>query len=272
MRTHIRAAFAAAIAVPVVVACGDGNKPPEEPQNTAESRSASTASTDTPRLGTGDTPPASSVKPVGGDDKPAKGTPCGGVEVPDLLAVLAQASCEVPSAKPGDKAREVKDILEVKAVPGSPQVAPGGHTDIVITFKNKGKGDLPLDFIVDPEPRFDFEVYDAKGKRVELPSTPEPNLPDTVANAPMPEKKTARATLSTQGTAKLVIGWDAVKYKWTSAERAKGGLPGRGYPKVADKPLPKGKYVLKVITPLTAISEGLEHEVSTQKVEIVVGP
>jgi hypothetical protein len=62
-----------------------------------------------------------------------------------------------------------------------------------------------------------------------------------------------------------------VKYKWASKERAKGALPGRGYPREPGGPLPKGKYVLKVITPLTDVNEGIDHEMSQPKTPIEVG-
>jgi hypothetical protein len=77
--------------------------------------------------------------------------------------------------------------------------------------------------------------------------------------------------LPQQGTAKLTLKWNAVTYKWASKDRAKGALPGRGYPKDPGGPLKKGKYILRVITPLTGVFEGVDHEVSQPRVEVNVG-
>jgi hypothetical protein len=93
-----------------------------------------------------------------------------------------------------------------------------------------------------------------------------------VANAPQPEQKIARVTIAQQGTARLTLKWDAVKYKWASKERAKGALPGHGYPREPAGPLPKGSYVLRVTTPLTGIFEGVDHEVSQPRVQIMIAP
>jgi hypothetical protein len=88
----------------------------------------------------------------------------------------------------------------------------------------------------------------------------------------VPEPKVARVTLAPLGTARLVLKWNAVKYKWASKERAKGALPGRGYPRDPAGPLAKGTYVLRVITPLTGVFEGVDHEVSQPRVQVNVAP
>jgi hypothetical protein len=259
--------------VVAVGACGGGKKPAENAENGddggggGDDASAASSTDLPPSLGSA---PASSAA-VGGDDTGKKNTPCGGFDIPDLLAVISQAACEVPAAPANAKQREVKDVLEIKAQPDSPLVAPGSNANITITFHNKGKGDLPLDFVVDPEPRFTFEVYTLKGSRADAPPGTQPPLPQEVANAHVPEAKTARVTLPQQGTAKLTIPWSAVKYKWASKDRARGAVPGHGYPVEANGPLPKGKYVLRVITPLTGIFEGVDHEVSQPRVQIAVG-
>ncbi len=185
--------------------------------------------------------------------------------------MLSQAACEVANANPNDQP-DLKDRLEVKVVPDSPRIAPGSTATITVTFKNKGKTDLPLNFVVDPEPHFDFEVYSLKGARVDAPRGNAPPLPPEVANATAPEPKVARVTLAQQGTAKLTLKWNAVKYKWASKERAKGALPGKGYPREPAGPLPKGKYVLRVVTPLTNVFEGVDHEMSQPRIEISVAP
>lgn len=126
--------------------------------------------------------------------------------------------------------------------------------------------------MVDPEPRFDFEVYTLKGARADAPKGAAPSLPPEVANATAPEPKIARVTLAQQGTAKLTLKWNAVKYKWASKERAKGALPGHGYPKEPAGPLTKGAYVLRVLTPLTGVFEGVDHDVSQPRVQVSVAP
>jgi hypothetical protein len=253
-------------------ACGGAKKDADNPSNSDEAANddggAATAATDVPA---DSTPPAG--KPAPGDDPSAKkgNTPCGGFDIGDLASVLSQAECEVDNPKAGDQ-KDLKDILEIRVVPDSPRIAPGSTATITVTFKNKGKTDLPLDFIVDPEPRFDFELYSLKGSRVDKPVGSEPSLPPEVANAPQADQKVARVKLAQQGTAKLTLKWNAVNYKWASKDRAKGALPGHGYPKDPAGPLKKGTYILRVITPLTGVFEGVDHEVSQPRVQITVAP
>jgi len=102
------------------------------------------------------------------------------------------------------------------------------------------------------------------------PSAPAPALPPEVRNSIVTEPKVARVTLAPQGTATLTLQWDAVKYKWVSQRRAKGALAGHGYPREPAGPLPKGKYVLRVVTPLTGVVEGADHEMSRPKTPVVV--
>jgi hypothetical protein len=256
-------------------ACG-GSKPAQEPENSETSSDDAGAGAGAgPGGGSADQPastdstPTSST-PVAGDDAKKKPTPCGGFDIPDLLSVISQAACEVDGAKPDSQQKDMKGVLEVHVVPDSPRIAPGSSASVTVTFKNKGKTDLPLDFIVDPEPRFDFEVYTLKGSRADAPKGDAPALPPEVANASAPEPKIARVTLAQQGTAKLTLKYEAVKYKWAPKERAKGALPGHGYPKEAAGPLPKGTYILRVIMPLTNVFEGVDHDVSQPRAQITV--
>ncbi|MGH7296485.1 MAG: hypothetical protein ACRELB_16225 [Polyangiaceae bacterium] len=250
-----------------LTSCGGAKKDADAPGNdeAAEGEGGATADIAAPA----DDTAAPSSKPAPGDDSSKKTTPCGGFDIADLASVLSQASCEVDNANPNEQ-KDVKDLLEVKVVPDSPRIAPGSTATITVTFKNKGKTDLPLSFVVDPEPRFDFEVYTLKGARVDAPRGNPPPLPEEVANAAPPDPKIARVVLPQQGTARLTLKWNAVKYKWASKERAKGALPGHGYPRDPAGPLPKGKYILRVITPLTGVFEGGDHEVSQPRVEITV--
>ncbi len=263
----------------VLAACGGSKKPADSPENAEENGSSETPSSEdggTAALGSdngaagGDTASAPSGPAAPGDDAAKKSSPCGGFQIDDLASVLGQDACVDAKANPNEQ-KDVKDQLEIKVVPDSPRIAPGSTATITVTFKNKGKADLPLSFVVDPEPRFDFEVYTLKGSRADAPKGSAPSLPPEVANGAPPDSKIARVTLPQQGTARLTLKWNAVKYKWASKERAKGAIPGRGYPKEAAGPLPKGKYILRVITPLTGVFEGVDHDVSQPRIEITVG-
>lgn len=250
------------LALCFVASCGKKN-PPKEAENSGDEADAGETATD-------DSPPtpkgSSSADPITGE-KPADKKSCEGLEV-DLLSVLSQASCE---AQKPTKDVDMKGKLEV-SVRAIPNVIPkGGKATISIAFANKGKEPLPLYFTVDPEPRFQIEVYDKKtNKRVDEPAGAAPSLPDSVAQAQVPEAKTARATLVIAGNGFVKLDWEAVKYKWAPADKAKGAIPGRGYPKVAAGPLPKGKYVVKVLMPMVGIFEGLNREISVVQADVEI--
>jgi len=255
-------------------ACGGAKKDADNPENASDDTSASddgggaSAAADQLPAKNDSTPSGGG----GGDDSGnKKSNPCGGFEVADLASVLSQVACEVQNPKT-DAQNDVKDKLEIKVIPDSPRIAPGSMSNITVTYKNKSPKDLALDFVVDPEPRFDFEVYTLKGTRVDKPKGAEPSLPPEVQNAPVPEQKVARVTLATQGTATLKLQWNAVKYKWAGKDRARGAIPGHGYPREPAGPLPKGQYILRVITPLTGVFEGVDHEVSQPRVQVTVAP
>jgi hypothetical protein len=205
------------------------------------------------------------------DEGEKKAVSCSGANIADLAAVLAQSSCEVPNAKPDEPQKDLKDQLEITVTTDSPKVAPGSSSTVTVVFHNKGKTVLPLDFEVDPEPQFDFQVFTLKGVRADRPAGEAPPLPPEVQNAPEPEKTVARVVLAPNGTAKLTTSWTAVKYKWASKEKAKGALPGHGYPREAAAPLSKGKYVLRVITPLVGVAEGSDHELTQPRTPVQVG-
>jgi hypothetical protein len=257
--------------------CGGEAKPAQSAAKAEQAGSESAdAASSTQGLGTPEQfASASSAAPPGADEATKVPAPCGGFDIPDLLSVISQAACEAPDMKPGSQQRPLKDVLEIKVTADSPIVAPGSSAQLTITYKNKGKTDLSLYFVVDPEPRFDFEVFalkkDKPGARVDKPATPAPPLPADLAKAPPPEQRVARVTLPQLGTAKLMLKWNAVKYKWASKERAKGALPGHGYPREPAGPLAKGKYIVRIVTPITGVSEGAEHEVSQPQTQIVVG-
>jgi hypothetical protein len=242
-----------------VTACGGPDKKPE------------TAGNDTPS--NPEMPPKDS--PDDGEGGAPESTPqdkkdkvCQGLEL-DLASALGQAACEV-QVDPNRKPVDMKGKLEVKVVPLMTTVPSGKRTDLVISFTNKLPSSIDLDFVVDPLPRFTVEAYDAKtNKRVDMPAGNPPPPPKN-AKRPDPAKPSiARVTVVANGTAKIVIPWDAVKTKW-APEKYAGTPPEMGFPRVPAGGLPKGKYRLKVVTPLTNVFEGIDKEVSAPKVDIAV--
>jgi hypothetical protein len=269
--TVIHAAVGAVVslALPMLAACGGKTPAPTTPSavepNAAER--ATPARTDQDKASAPANPPAEGGKAVA----EAKAPPCGGVEIADLLAMISQSACELPEEKRDKHDRDVTELLEIKVTSNAPHVAPGSKDTITITYHNNSKAELPLDFVVDPEPRFEFELYTHKGVRVDKPAGGEPALPPAIANAATPEKQIARITLAPQGTAKLSLTWDAVKYKWASKEKAKGAAAGQGYPREPAGPVPRGKYILRVVTPLVGIHEGSDHEMTQPRIPVDVG-
>jgi hypothetical protein len=225
---------------------------------------------DTDSDGGSDTPASGTA---GGDETPAeapKTNPCNGFEM-DLMAALIQSACEVPNPKPDDKARDLKGKLEVTAMASMNRIPPGGHVDLIVTFTNKTTGLMPLDFLVDPMPRFQVEAYTGKHPhRVDVPPGSPPKVPAGTAPREPGAPSTARITLAANGHASVKLGWDATKMRW-APEKLKGTPPEQGYPRAAAGPLPKGKYVLRVVTPLIGIFEGIDHEMSAPKTVVDVG-
>jgi hypothetical protein len=226
-----------------------------------------------------DTPPPTTDKPAPGsnDDKPggaaaggdgtAKKDECNVFDEPNLEGVLLKSACEVatPTGQPPDFGKK----LEVKVSVNPPKVAPGGHADLLVTFANKSPAPIQLFFTIDPMPRFEVEVYDKKSNRVDLPKNQPPPLPAGMPARTPGEPRTARIFLAANGTARMSIPWDAVKLKW-APEKLKGTPPEKGYPRAPAGPLPKGKYAIKVLTPLTNVFEGIDREVSQPLVQVDV--
>ena len=193
---------------------------------------------------------------------------CVGLDL-DLSAALMQAACEV-TVDPNRKPVDMKGKLEVKVVPLMTTVPSGKRTDLVVSFTNKMPSSIELDFLVDPLPRFIVEAYDVKtNKRVDMPAG-NPPPPPKGGKRPDPAKpSTARVTIAANGTAKMVVPWEAVHTRW-APEKFNGTPPEMGYPRVPAGGLGKGKYRLRVVTPLTNVFEGIDKEVSAPKVEIGV--
>ena len=247
------AAAAVVSAIAVAVACGGKQKKPaENAENTSTTESDAGAET-----------AADAAAADGG-----KASVCTGFEM-DLMDTLGQSACEVPNPKPDDKPMDVKGKLDVKVMSMGNSVVPGGHAELVVTFTNKSTEPLPLLFTIDPLPRFQIEAYRAKDSaRVDLPKGNQPPIPDNLNRTP-PEPSTAKIILAANGKATVKLGWDATKMRW-APEKLKGTPPEQGYPKAPNGPLPKGKYVLRVVTPLIGVFEGVDHEVSAPRTEIEV--
>jgi len=250
-----------------LAACGGSHHAAQSPDNGDNSSAADTAGdgkTDADKKG-------APLGPPGDKDSSGKPSPCAGAEIHDLTAVLAQSACEAKGAKPDVKPRDVSDALEIKVALDARRVAPGGRGSITVTYHNKSSKDLPLYFVVDPEPRFEFEVRTLKGTRVDRPAGPEPALPPEVAKAAAPDKLVALVTIAPQGSATASLPWEAVRHRWVSRDVAKGAAAGHGYPQEPAGPLMRGKYVVRIVTPLVGISEGVDHEMSQPRLNLEVG-
>ncbi len=204
----------------------------------------------------------------GGEGGAPPTTVCTGADL-DLVNVLVQSACEVPNLAPDAKLPDVSALLDVKATVSPAQVAPGGHADIVVTYTNKSPSPLSLNFLLDPTPRFTLEVYTSKNNRAEMPKTKPPPPKGGGAPSEPTAPGTARVTIAPGGRATARLDFNAVKLKW-APELVRGTPPELGYPTSPAGPLPKGAYVVKVITPLIGIFEGMDHEVSTVKANVTV--
>jgi predicted small lipoprotein YifL len=275
---------ATAIAILFTLAGCAAKKPAEEPENTEDTASSdeSSKSTSSTDKSSDETTLGHSVagSSTGGfvmgrpadkatikDDTEKQAAPCNGMAIPDLLASLSQAACELPEGAAPSTQHVQKDNLDV-TLTASGQVAPGSSAQVSVVFKNKGKTKLPLDFTVDPDPRFHFELYTPKGARVDKPAGNEPPLPPGAGEAIA--ARLARITLYPNGTATLLLPWQAVKYKWVSKDKAKGAVVGHGYPREPAGPLPKGKYVLRLVMPLANADETGDHEVSQPRADVEI--
>jgi len=210
----------------------------------------------------------------GGGDGGAPGEKkdeCVGFDIGNIEDILMKNSCEEPNVKPDSMAPvDLKGKLEVTLSASPTRSTGGGKVDLLVTFANKSKEPLVLHFKIDPVPRFETEAYGAKNaKRVDMPAGPTPPPPKNATQPPPSDAKTARVTIAPNGSARARLPWEAVKMKW-APERYRGTPPERGYPRAAAGPLPKGKYVVKVLTPLVGVSEGVDHEMTAPKVEIEV--
>ncbi|MDB5213931.1 MAG: hypothetical protein JWO86_1858 [Myxococcaceae bacterium] len=196
---------------------------------------------------------------------------CVGFDIGNVEDLLLKNACEEPNVKPDSiQPVDLKGKLEVSVSASPTRSAGGGKVDLLVAFVNKSKEPLVLHFKIDPVPRFEIEVYDTKkSKRADVPTGPTPPPPKGATQPPPSEAKSARITIAPNGSARARMPWEAVKMKW-APEKYRGTPPERGYPRAAAGPLPKGKYLVKVLTPLVGVSEGVDHEMTAPKVEIEV--
>lgn len=249
--------------------CGGGNKPAD----------SATTDTDGGAGGSGkpgDDPSHEVVATGDGGAAPeVKKDECVGFDIANLEDLLLKSSCEEASVKPDTiQPVDLKGKLEVTLSASPMKSAGGGKVDLLVTFANKSKDPLILHFKIDPVPRFDVEVWDAGGKkagpkRADMPAGSPPPPPKGHSAPPSSEVKAARVTIAPNGSARVRVPWDAVKMKW-APEKVRGTSPERGYPRSPAGPLAKGKYTVKVVTPLVGVSEGVDHEMSAPKVEIEI--
>ncbi len=204
------------------------------------------------------------------DDSAPKKDECSGSEIGNLEDMLLKSSCEAPMSPDSLTPSDLKGRLEVTVAPSPTKVAPGGKADLILSFANKGKDPLTLHFRIDPLPRFDVETLDAKGHRIDTPAGKAPPPPKGVSPPPATEAKVARITIAAGGTARARVPWEAVKTRW-APEKYRGSPPERGFPRTPAGPLPKGKYTLKVVTPLVGASEGPDRETTAPKTPIEIG-
>lgn len=248
--------------------CGGKQKDPETADNAdkKDDRTNETASDDTKAAGE----KASSEKKGDDGDKGEKRDECLGFEIGNLEEVLLKNACEEPSTRPDSiQPVDVKGKLAVSVAASPTKLPAGAKADLIVSFANKTKDPMTLKFKIDPMPRFEVETYDAKGKRVDMPAGKPPPPPKGATQPPPTEPKTAKVTIAAAGTARMRVPWEAVKMRW-APEKYKGTPPERGYPRAPAGPLGKGKYKVKVVTPLVGVFEGVDHEVSAPTVEIEV--
>ena len=248
-----------------MIPLGCGNSKPAEDVSGTTDKGSDKAGETKPE---GDTSAASSADGGAGGEKKDE---CIGFDIGNLEDMLLKSSCEEPSAKPDTiPPVDLKGKLAVTLSASPTKSAGGGKVDLLVTFANKSKEPLVLHFKLDPVPRFELEVYDTvKNKRADMPAGPTPPPPKGATQPPPSEAKSARITIAPNGSARARIPWDAVKMKW-APEKYRGTPPERGYPRAPAGPLTKGKYSIKVMTPLVGVSEGVDHEMTAPKVEIEI--
>jgi hypothetical protein len=166
---------ATALLLPVaIIACGGGNKKPAKTSHDDSSEDG----------GAGETTSA--------DGADGGGSECTGFEEPKLEEALMKSPCEMKDMTAGQGAVDMKDKLEIRVMPFPTKVAPGAIMEILVSFVNKSKEPLTLYFQINPEPHFTIEAYDAKNKRVDMPSGNPPPFPKDMVQPQGAEPKIAK--------------------------------------------------------------------------------
>lgn len=241
----------------LAAACGGGKKPAETPGDEALPTSAADDAG----------APAAAAEPA----PPPKKDVCTAFDIANLEDVLAKSECEVADAKPDVLENvDLKGKLEVTLTAAPTKTKPGGQVDLQVTFTNKSQAPLPLSFRIDPVARFEIETYDAKKKRADMPSGSPPPPPKGHSAPPPGDARVAKITILPAGFARVRIPWQASRMKW-APDQVRGTAVEKGYPRKPAGPLPRGKYQVKIVTPLIGVFEGGDHEVSAPKVDIEVG-
>ncbi|MDB4942289.1 MAG: hypothetical protein JWP97_1823 [Labilithrix sp.] len=199
---------------------------------------------------------------------------CVGFDIANVEDLLLKSACEEPSVKPDSLTPiDLKGKLEVTASAMPSRPSPGGKVDLLVTFANKSADPMVLHFRIDPVARFEVEAWEQpkKGgpKRADIPAGNPPPPPKGVSAPAASEAKSAKITLAPNGTARARVPWEAVKTRW-APEKLRGTPPEKGFPRVSFGALPKGKYIVKVVTPLVGVSEGIDHEMSVPRVEVEI--
>jgi hypothetical protein len=189
-----------------------------------------------------------------------KESPCSGGDFDALDETLRQCDSGMPRA--GEVPAGMRDRLEVRVTSSAISTPPGSRIEVTVTLRNKSSDPLPLFFSGDPAPHFEVDAFDAKGRRVDLPTSKQPKTPAVPAR----DVKASKVTLTPGGTARLRIPWEAVKMRW-APEKVKG-WEGRGYPRVAAGGLPAGKYTLRAVLPLIGVFEKGDLEIPKLVIDV----
>lgn len=187
---------------------------------------------------------------------------CSGARFDNLYLTLTNDACKVdPKNEPN---QDLKNDLEIRVNPSALQIAPGGKVDLLVLFKNKSAHTMPLFFAMDPVPRFEVDALDKKGRPAGLPPGKAPRQPNRAT------KTFARVFLAAGGVAKMKVSWTASNMRW-APELLKGGpIPDLGFPKAPAKPLARGRYTVRVLTPLAFVTDS-DKDLIQPKIGIEVG-
>ncbi len=186
----------------------------------------------------------------------------------DLVSMLAKAKCALPEGSEQPPTLDSK-ALDVRLGVQPASVVTGEKAELALWFINNGTAPLTLYFRVNPLPRFDVEVYDAKGKRIDPPAQDPPPPPKNYTAPPAPQDQIAKVTLLPGGKGWAAVPWEATKVRW-APEKLRGAAAGSGFPTTPAGPLPKGKYTVRVIPPILGLVEDADKPISAPKMEIEV--